>query len=374
MSRRFDILRLIDLIYEAATDVRAWAAAMIAIAGALGAATMSLTVIDVTDPDGKKAPFVVAPRTDPEWLQRYDERWSVSNVVRERGLALPARAIYQFENLMSRSEFENTPFYNEFFSPQHSDYALFANVAKGSGVIAGTGFYRPRRAGRFGPDEERLLSVLAPHLQRAVALNVRLTRLEMQRQGVAEMLNRCDYGALLVDAEARILFANAAAEGLLRQGTGLRVRDGRLATCLPAKTVQLRGMISGGRDRIPGGLLTLPREEQRSLTLLVLPFRAETAGLTQRPAAIVFVRDPEVRTLPSRDEIRILFGLTPAQAGLAREILHGDGVPAAAERLGISRATAHTHLLEVFQKTGTSRQAELARVILQQSLPRRDAS
>jgi DNA-binding CsgD family transcriptional regulator len=75
--------------------------------------------------------------------------------------------------------------------------------------------------------------------------------------------------------------------------------------------------------------------------------------------------------LPSRDEIRLLFGRTPAQAGLAREILQGDGVQAAAERLGISRATARTHLLEVFQKTGTSRQAELVRVILQHSLPNR---
>ena len=59
---------------------------------------------------------------------------------------------------------------------------------------------------------------------------------------------------------------------------------------------------------------------------------------------------------------------------MAREILQGDGIQATAERLGISPATARTHLLEVFQKTGTSRQAELVRVLLQQNLPKRAAS
>jgi DNA-binding CsgD family transcriptional regulator len=374
MGRKFNFSRLIDLTYEAAVDTRAWAAAVIAIAAALGAATTSLSVIDLTDPDGKKSALVVAPRTDPVWLNRYHERWSASNVVRERGLALPAGAVYQFEDLMSRSEFENTAFYNEFFAPQHADYALFANVAKESAAVAGIGFYRPGSAGRFERGEERLLSALAPHLHRAVALNLRLARLEMQRAGAAEMLNRCDHGALLVDAKARILFANAAAETLLRRGAGLRVKDGRLSTCMAAETAALRGMIAGAKDGTRGGSLTLRRENRRSLTLLVFPFRTGPAWLAQRPAAIVFVRDPEASTLPSRDEIRMLFGLTPAQAGLAREIVQGDGVPAAAERLGISRATAHTHLLEVFQKTGTNRQAELARIILQQSFPKHDFS
>ncbi len=373
MGRTFDFLKLIDLIYEAAIDVRAWASAMIAIAGALGAAMMSLSVIDVTDSNDRRT-FVVAPHTHPEWLDLYRERWSASNVVRERGLTFPVGEIYGFDNLINRSEFKKTPFYNEFWQPQHIDFGLFANVAKTKNAIAGIGFYRSQNEERFGRDEERLLSALAPHLQRAVSLNLRLGRIEMEREAAAEMLNQCNHGALLVDAEARILFANALAETLLRQGTALTARGGRLAACVPAQTAALRAMIAGGEEGIPGGLLSLRCLDGGNLALLILPLRAETAWLTQRPAAIVFVKDPKESRLPSCDEIRLLFGLTPAQAGLAREILQGDGVQAAAERLGISRATARTHLLEVFQKTGTSRQAELVRVMLQQSLPQRDLS
>ena len=41
------------------------------------------------------------------------------------------------------------------------------------------------------------------------------------------------------------------------------------------------------------------------------------------------------------------------------EIIKGDGIQAAADRLGVSLATARTHLRHVFDKTGTQRQAEL---------------
>jgi DNA-binding CsgD family transcriptional regulator len=56
--------------------------------------------------------------------------------------------------------------------------------------------------------------------------------------------------------------------------------------------------------------------------------------------------------------------LTPAQAALAREMIQADGVAAAAKRLGISYATARSHLAQIFQKTGTCRQAELIRLVL----------
>jgi DNA-binding CsgD family transcriptional regulator len=137
---------------------------------------------------------------------------------------------------------------------------------------------------------------------------------------------------------------------------------------VPAKTEALRAMLSGGA----GGrsMLATPRGDGTNLVIQVLP----ASGISRRgapDALIVFVKEPKERALPSREQIQALFDLTPAQAALAREILLGDGAQAAAARLGISHATARTHLLQVLDKTGTSRQAELVRLILQRSLPER---
>lgn len=68
--------------------------------------------------------------------------------------------------------------------------------------------------------------------------------------------------------------------------------------------------------------------------------------------------------LEPEQALRRRFGLTPAEARLALEMARGDGKQAAAERLGISYATARSHLSRIFDKTGVRRQAELVRLVL----------
>jgi DNA-binding CsgD family transcriptional regulator len=371
MGRQGDFAALTDLVYEAAVDVTAWSSAMERIADALGAHATSVEIYDTT---GKAPPIIAAPRTDPEWFRIFNERWAKNNVVRERSLALmPVGVPFHVDQLMQRSLLERSSFYNEFWAPQRINLALIMNLVRDGNAISGAGFYRSGNQEAFANEDERFLMTMGPYLQRAVALNLRLARLEMERHSSAEMLNRCDHGAVLVDESARILFANVAAESILRDGDGLRVSDGRLGAANAAGTATLRGMIAGIEGVADRGVLALPCSDGRKIAVQVLPLRAETAWLARRPAAILFIKDPKAVALPSQEDIRVLFDLTPAQSALAREILRGDGVQAAADRLKIARATARTHLLEIFQKTGTSRQAELVRVILQRSLAMRSA-
>ena len=101
------------------------------------------------------------------------------------------------------------------------------------------------------------------------------------------------------------------------------------------------------------------------LDVLVTPMQPETAMATipwtfpQRAIAIVLVSDPETEIQARVDDLRERFGFTPAEATFALEIIKGDGRQAAADRLGISVATARTHLSNIFDKTGSRRQAEL---------------
>jgi DNA-binding CsgD family transcriptional regulator len=58
------------------------------------------------------------------------------------------------------------------------------------------------------------------------------------------------------------------------------------------------------------------------------------------------------------------FGLTPAEARLALHLVAGETLRSAEVKLSISYETARTHLKNIFNKTGTSRQAELVIVIV----------
>jgi DNA-binding CsgD family transcriptional regulator len=95
--------------------------------------------------------------------------------------------------------------------------------------------------------------------------------------------------------------------------------------------------------------------------------------LSSKPAgAMVFVTDPERPPLLGEGEIRVLFGLTPAEARLTRALAEGLDIARASHLFGVSIGTLRTRLKTIFEKTGTHRQVELIRVIVGSALCPRD--
>ncbi len=117
----------------------------------------------------------------------------------------------------------------------------------------------------------------------------------------------------------------------------------------------------------PGAVVSLSKAVGgRPLSVRVAPASNAVPAWVSRPlpVAVFCVADPDLTVAPPTNELRARFGLTRAQSALAAEILHGDGIQAAAERLSITRATARGHLAQIFEKTGTQRQSELVRLLL----------
>jgi DNA-binding CsgD family transcriptional regulator len=63
------------------------------------------------------------------------------------------------------------------------------------------------------------------------------------------------------------------------------------------------------------------------------------------------------------DALAALYELTPTEARVLLEIASGKNRAAAADALGIADSTVKTHLARIFEKTGTSEQAELAKLV-----------
>ncbi len=81
------------------------------------------------------------------------------------------------------------------------------------------------------------------------------------------------------------------------------------------------------------------------------------------PAALLFVVDSDrAGDVPDR-ALHVLYGLTATEAAVAGRIGQGQGVADAADALGVAASTLRWHLQRVFEKTGTARQAELARLV-----------
>jgi DNA-binding CsgD family transcriptional regulator len=61
------------------------------------------------------------------------------------------------------------------------------------------------------------------------------------------------------------------------------------------------------------------------------------------------------------------YGLTPAEAQVARQLLQGFDIAGTAAQLGIGTETVRSRVRRVLAKTGTNRQCELIRLLLQEA-------
>jgi len=358
---------LIGEIYEAAADFSRWPDVLRSISGVCASHTTVLT----RQGESAVKSWSLAPQCDPAYYKRYGSHYHSVNPLWQRAASAPAGTVLTNCMIMPKSELVRTEFYNDFLAPQRlgSMLSVVTLIEQGRQTVIAT-----HRRHEFDPEHIQLFQLLAPHLQRAVQLNTRLADLEMRCEASAEALNRLKQGALLVDETAGVVFANQEAERRFSAGDGLRVIKGVLCADSAADTARLHALIAGcarhGAEAGAGGSFRPSRGPDRaSLSLLVAPLRSEAPlfSMTERAVAILFVTNPDRATGSPTAWLQQRFGLTAGEAAFAGEIMAGAGIQAAADRLKITRATGRTHLARIFEKTGTHRQAELVRLMLQRS-------
>ena len=104
--------------------------------------------------------------------------------------------------------------------------------------------------------------------------------------------------------------------------------------------------------------------------MVVTPLRTESRYFdSDRPAALVFMNDPEAVPELQEAQLSSLYGLTPAEARLAKLLAQDLSLAEASEELGVSQHTVRTHIKRIFSKTTTERQSGLIRVLLSGPAP-----
>jgi DNA-binding CsgD family transcriptional regulator len=179
--------------------------------------------------------------------------------------------------------------------------------------------------------------------------------------GIEDLLDWLDLGVIVADATARPVRMNRRAGAIIGRKDGLFATPFGITTAVPEETGRLRQAIAAAPAG--GTRLRLSRPSGAPpLLVTVIPVRGSDAG---RSWVALFVMDPGTADIPSPALLQELFGLTAAEAVFAAEISRGDGLQAVADRLAIAPTTARTHLTRIFEKTGTRRQAELVRLLMQ---------
>jgi DNA-binding CsgD family transcriptional regulator/PAS domain-containing protein len=365
------VLGLVGLIYDASTAPALWRVFLDKFADAVQGESTGLIHYDASS---RSSGFSARVRVDPGALRPYgdyyaakDEWWN--GALKRR---LGPGSVFLGEELCPNEVFARGEFYNDFLQPLNIFHEMGALILKTGPVFCCLTSHRAKSAGAFGENETRLLKELLPHLERALQVHRRIVGLETQFRAAADTLDRLPFGLILVDRRGKPLKVNRAAKAILDQNDGLSVTRENLSAALAGEAALLRRMIHGvaltsqGTGTDSGGVMTVSRPSlKRRFAVLVTPLAANALELGgDRPAAAVFVSDPELLHEPDAKILARLFGLTPAESKMATLLMQGKSAEDASNELAISLNTARTHVKRVLEKTDTRRQSQLIRLLL----------
>lgn len=349
-----DFSRIVAAIYSAVMTPDNWTTALTDLQQMVDG-QCALIRVDETGRSIQAASLIPAARDD---YHRHYHRIDYVLEAVERGPVGVLRSGRSLVALQSQSEF-----HIDWVRPLEMTDGLFVRLTDGPAPLlflaAG-----PRPPKPFIP----LVSALVPHLQQALRSQAHINDLRRHTDDLGTLTQTLRHGIIVVTTDSHVVYANAAAEDMLRSADGLRTRTGRLEAVVAGADSALQHSIdvalaADHPHRSGSSLLCRRRPELRPYVIEVVPIDPATDVGSPRRAMVVVV-DPEGESATPAELLRSLYGLTASETDIALMVLHGGGVKAIAEGLSVSQATVKTHLQHVFDKTGTHRQADLVGLLL----------
>jgi len=298
------------------------------------------------------------------------------------------------QTVIAERDYLRTILYNDFAKPQGQFHHLGAMLSGlDGGIEGGIGINRSRQEGPFERDSVALLTMLTPHLTRALNMHRALSREREHHAILRQTLETLDLALISVSGRGGVLRATGAARAILERRDGLWLDRGFLRAVVAGEQRRLSTLLTGAvatgsgkgaqfgvrrsttaapevRARVlwtapsGGAMLISRRSPRRPLQMVVTPFYSSEILLDERPAALIFLSDPDARPTSRASVLRALYELTPAECRLTDLLAEGNTIADAANIMKIATLTARTQLKATFRKTGTNRQAELVRMVL----------
>jgi len=363
-----ELSRLIGDIYDASLDPALWSVAFEKASRYIGGGAVSLTSRDLV---GKRSNLYFSSGHDPDFLQRYLEKYGDINPLFPTLVFFDVERTLSIPDCLPREEFCRTRFAVEWVLPQGLVDTMLSNVEKSPASCAAFTVMLHARDGFANDEKRRRFALVVPHVRRALLIGRVIDLHKIEAAALADTLDTLASGMFIVNATGRMVHANASGYAMVAEAKVLRAPNGRLSANDPAADQALVDIFTaaGGGDASLGRrgvAVPLQASDGERYVAHVLPLTSgarRKAGISYGAVAAIFVRRAAI-DLPSPPvAIAKAFQLTPAELRVLFSVVEIDGVSEVADVLGISEATVRTHLHRLFEKTETGRQADLVKLV-----------
>lgn len=266
------------------------------------------------------------------------------------------------DRYVSRSEL-----YNDFLIPHgvRYTYGMHLDGADGTSELLAV-FRAPDHAPFEDADDTPELEILTKHIARAARLRAGTRHLQAQAAIGMAVLDHLDMAIVITDETGHVHYLNVAAHQRLGATRNVCIRGGKFTAVLPNDEQAVRRLITHATAPMPvAGSHRLQGDNQQHWVVTVLPLREShtCAAPWEKPMAMLTIGELDRRVTLGPYTLKVLFGLSPAEARLAQALAEGCELTQYAQNANVAINTARTQLRHIFDKTGCRRQTDLLRVL-----------
>jgi DNA-binding CsgD family transcriptional regulator len=368
MDEASDLSRLVGGIYDAALDPERWPDVLNGAAAFVGGVASALFMKDTAHQHHNVAHTF---GYDPEYTRRYVEHYVALDPFTVGQLASRVGDVISLADLVRPDEFVRSRFYLEWVRPQGWIDALGGTLEKTATRYAAVSVIRHERNGMVDDLARRRMTLIVPHVRRAVLVGRVIDLHKIEAAGLADALDGLATAMFLVDSSGHIIHANRAGHAMQAAGDAIAASRERLSATDAGADQTLREIVlnaeSGdaavGTRGIAVPMTGLSGERYIAHVLPLTSGARRKAGIAYSAVAAVFVRKATLDQPYPLEALAAVYRLTPAELRVVVAIVQAAGVPETAAALGVSGPTVRTHLQRIFDKTGAKRQADLVKLV-----------
>jgi DNA-binding CsgD family transcriptional regulator/PAS domain-containing protein len=329
-------------------------------------------------------------RDNTETVSAYNQQYAHSDpfrpaVVRRCRTQDPV-AVYTEDELIPSTSFLKSEIYRGLLGPaglRYGTITILACTVRRMDVIS---LWRTPEEGPISPDARKLMELLIPHVQTALKITRALGKAEQRLASAEAMANASPTATFVLASDGHVQHCNTAAESLIGGNESLTITNGNLSALQPedrdgltrllrnaaspaySQSVDSQSRASQSPDSpsksSPCNVLTLHRSlGKRPLQLLAAPL-PEAQRQRSRADLLLLVSDPEKPISFPDDILHVLYSLTPAETEVANGLLMGYSPEDIACLRRISASTVRQQIKSMLNKTGTTRQSEMVRLLM----------
>ena len=355
-------------IYDAALDPSLWIDVLAKCAQFVGGSAAALFSRDAAN---KRCSAAYYSGIDPHYKRLVVEKYiKVDPLTMGRVFANIGEPV-AVTDVIPNDELLQARAYREWGRPQGLVDILNVALDKSATGAALLCVFRHERDGIANEAARHRMRLIVPHMRRAVLIGRVIELRAAEVATFADTLDGISAAMFLIDARGRVMHANTKGHALLAEGRLLHSAGARLAANDASARQALHEVFiaaSSGDAAVgtKGIAVPLTKSDGERYVAHVLPLTSgarRRAGTSYGAAAALFVHKAALEVPSPPEALARTFKLTPSELRVLLAIVEVGGVAETADALGIGPGTVKTHLLRVFAKTGTSRQAELVKLV-----------